>query len=202
MTQLIEETSRIHERYSMKMKQLVFLSALIITSIASAAQFESVFDAMAIESSSGNTNIGWEDVAKIKGVNWRWPSNESGAHSFTMKGETKTDKNPKYVPARIAVSGSRTKITSIDIDMYAKDIPQQNHLDDIDVIGKGKLTKFQTSCDEEDDLGEIEFLKFEKLGYKPLYFRRISSVDGYFISISYTPDSFVERPNKPCKVLR
>ena len=97
----------------MKMEKITLLSLLLITSAASAAQFEYVIDAMAIKSSDGATNNAWEDISKIKGVKWRWPYYESGAHDSTMVGKTKVgkDKNPNIGPTEVTVSGARTMIS-------------------------------------------------------------------------------------------
>lgn len=62
----------VDETRVMKSKPTLLLPLLVATSLASAAQFESIIDAMAIKSAEGHTNNSWEDTAKIKGVKWRW----------------------------------------------------------------------------------------------------------------------------------
>jgi uncharacterized protein YjlB len=148
----------------MIMREIFLLPLLFVCSIAGAAQFESVIDAMAIKASAGHTNNGWENISKIKGVKWSWPYYESGAHESTMVGKTKVgdDKNPNIGAAKVFVSGARTMISSIKISI-------SNESADIQVFGKGKATKIKTSCDDDSASNTFEFYKFEKPGYKPLY---------------------------------
>ena len=51
----------------MKIKQALLLPLCFATSIAGAAQFESVIDAMAIKATEGQTNNDWKETTKIKG---------------------------------------------------------------------------------------------------------------------------------------
>jgi hypothetical protein len=186
----------------MNMKQAVFLSFFCVTSIASATQFESVIDAMAIKSSAGHTNNGWEDISKIKGVKWRWPYYESGAHDSTMIGSTKVgkDKNPNIGATEIAVSGARTMIASVKISI-------SNESADIGGFGKGKATKIKTSCDDNSASNIVEFYRFEKSGYKPLYISYQSSwgaggAGGVDFEVTYTLEDFLSIYTNQCKVLK
>jgi len=185
----------------MKLKQVVALSLFCFTSIASAAQFESVIDAMAVKSSAGHTSNGWEDISRIKGVKWRWPYHESGAHDHTMVGNTKVgkNKNPNIGATEVTVSGARTMIASVKIRI-------SNESAGIEGFGKGKVTKIKTSCDDDSASHAVEFYRFEKPGYKPLYISYQSSLGaggagGIEFEISYTLDRALGIYPKPCKVL-
>jgi hypothetical protein len=187
----------------MKMKQAVLLTLFFVTSIASAAQFDSVVDAMAIKASAGDTNNGWEDISKIKGVKWRWPYYESGAHDYTMVGITKVgrDKNPNIGATEVTVSGMRTMISSVKIRI-------SNESADIGVFGKGKATKIKTSCDDDSASNTVEFYRFEKSGYKPLYISYQSSrgaggADGdVYFEVAYTLEDVLSIYPNPCKVFK
>ena len=182
----------------MKMKQAVLLPLFFVTSIASAAQFESVIDAMAIKSSEGHTSNGWEDISKIKGVKWRWPYYESGAHDSMMEGKTKVgkDNNPNIGATKVTVSGARTMIASVKISI-------SNESADIEGFGKGKATKIKTSCDDDSASNTVKFYRFEKTGYKPLYISYQSSwgaggSGGVDFEVTYTLDNVLNN----CKVLK
>ena len=186
----------------MKIKQMVLLSVFFMSSTASAAQFASVIDAMAIKSSDGMTNKGWEDVAKIKGVKWKWPYHKSGEHDSTMVGVTKVgkDRNPNIGATEVTVSGARTMITAVKISIA-------NEPADIQVFGNGKVSKIKTSCDDDSYSNSVGFYKFEKLGYKPLFISSQSSwgaggdsgsVD---FEVSYALDDALGIYPNPCKVL-
>jgi hypothetical protein len=187
----------------MKMKQAVLLTLFFVTSIASAAQFESVIDAMAVKSSEGHTNNGWEDMSKIKGVKWKWPYYESGAHDYTMVGITKVgrDKNPYIGATTVTVRGMRTMISSVEISI-------ENESADIGVFGKGKATKIKTSCDDDSGSHTVEFYRFEKSGYKPLYISYVTSwgasgdAGGVEFKVAYTLEDVLGDDPKPCKVLK
>lgn len=186
----------------MKIKQIALLPLLFVASIAAAAQFESVIDAMAIKTSAGHTNNGWEDISKIKGVKWSWPYYESGAHDSRMVGKTKVgkDKNSNIGATQVTVSGARTMITSIKISI-------SNESADIQAFGKGKATKLKTSCDDDSASNTVEFYRFEKPGYKPLYISYQSSVGaggagGVDLEVTYAQDDALGIYSSPCTVLK
>lgn len=191
----------------MKTPFLVSASLIIIlaTPITNAAPLESIIDAMAIKSSANHTNNGWESTSKITGVKWKWPYFESGAHNSTMLGATKLgkDKNPNIGATDIKISGARTMISSIDVSI--SNMPQG-----IEVFGKGKAAKIKTSCDEDRASYTVEFYKFEKSGYKPLYISYISSagasgasVTSFKITYSLDPDALsLHSGAPPCRLLK
>jgi hypothetical protein len=187
----------------MKMKQAVLLTLFFVTSIASAAQFESVIDAMAVKSSAGYENSSWKDMSKIKGVKWKWPYYESGAHDFTMVGITKVgrDENPHIGATTVTVRGVRTMVFSVEISI-------DNEHADIGVLGKGKATKIKTSCDDDSLSNTVEFYRFEKSGYNPLYIRYGSSwgasgdAGGVDFKVAYTLEDVLGDGPNPCKVLK
>ena len=95
------------------------LATLAFTFSASAysAQFSSIIDAMAIPKNSLNNVSGWENADEIKGVKWKWPYYESGAHDSTMEGTTKvgSSKNPNIGYTEVTITGARTFMTAIEI---------------------------------------------------------------------------------------
>jgi hypothetical protein len=148
-----------------------------IGSAANAAQFESVIDAIGIKRTiSGTTGNGWEATSKIKGVKWKWPYYESGAHDATMVGKTKVgkDKNPNIGATEIKVSGTRTMIDTIQITI-ANEGEDASEKAVIGMFGQGKIQKISTSCDEDAASSSDAIYQFEKQGYKPLYIHYISS---------------------------
>jgi hypothetical protein len=189
------------------MKHLFLKTSLIlffITPAVNAAQFESVIDAMAIKSSASAsyTNNGWEDTSKIKGVKWKWPYHESGAHDSTMVGKTKVgkDKNPNVGATEIKVNGARTFITDIQISISNESLG-------IEAFGIGKASKIKTSCDDDSASNSVEFYKFEKPGYKPLYISYQSSsgasgAGGVDMKVSYELDDALGIYSTPCTVLK
>ena len=183
------------------MKQVVALSLILIGSIASAAQFESVIDAMTIKFSAGYTNNNWEEISRIKGVKWKWPYYESGAHDHTMVGKTKVGqhKNPNIGVTEVTVSGARAMIASIKISI-------SNESAAIKDFGKGIATKIKTSCDDDSYSNAIEFYRFEKPGYKPLYISSQSSwgaggAGGIDFEVTYTLNDALGIYPNPCTVL-
>ena len=158
---------------------LISLVILMSTSAHAAAPLESFIDALAIKDSASHTNNGWEDTEKIKGVTWEWPYYESGAHDSQMIGSTKlgTDKNPHIGATTITVSGARSFITDIEIAIT-------NASEELAAFGKAKTTKIANTCSTqaieatESALDSLEFYKFEKAGYKPLYISQYASWGG------------------------
>ncbi|MFZ1386623.1 MAG: hypothetical protein WBP46_09795 [Thiolinea sp.] len=155
---------------------LISLVILISPATYAAASLESFIDALAIKDSASHTNNGWEDTEKIKGVNWEWPYYESGAHDSQMVGGIKlgTDKNPNIGATTVTVSGARSFITDIEIAI-------NNASEELAAFGTAKTTKIANTCSEqsieatESALESVEFYKFEKAGYKPLYISQYSS---------------------------
>ncbi len=81
-----------------------------------------------------------------------------------MEGKAKVgkDKNPNVGATTVTVSGMRTMISSVKISIA-------NEAADIAAFGKGKATRIKTSCDDDSASNTVEFYRFEKAGYKPLY---------------------------------
>lgn len=182
--------------------KIISLTIFAITPIAYAAQFESIIDAMAIPSSANHTNNGWESTQKIKGIKWKWPYLESGSHDNTMIGKTKVgkEKNPNIGATEITINGARSFITDIQISI-------SNESQGIDSFGTGKSTKIKTSCDDDSASNALEFYKFEKSGYKPLYISTQASwgaggsgsVD---LKIAYELSDIFDSHSSPCKVIK
>lgn len=186
----------------MKMKQAVLLPLFFVTPLAGAAQFESVIDAMAIKTSEGHTNSSWQDVAKIKGVKWKWPYYESGTHDSTMEGRTKVgkDKNPNIGATTVTVSGMRSMISSVKISIA-------NESANLAEFGKGKASRIKTSCDDDSATNTVEFYRFEKPGYKPLYISYQSSwgaggAGSVDFEVTYTLEDALNIYPNPCKALK
>lgn len=186
----------------MKIKKTLLLSLFFINSTAIATQLESVIDAMAIRTSAEHTNNSWEDTLKIKGVKWRWPYFESGAHDSTMvgKGKIGKDRNPNIGATEVGVSGTRTMITSVNISIY-------NEFVDVKEFGKGELKKIKTSCDDDSASNSSEFYRLEKNGYKPLYISYQSSsgaggTGSVDFKVAYTQDDILGVGKNSCKVLK
>lgn len=137
----------------MKFK-LIFVTLFFLAPLAEAAPFDSIIDAMAIKAGDSQTNNGWEDTAKIQGVEWEWPYAEVGKHDDQMLG--------KAGDAEITVNGTRAFITDVEITI-------DNGEQDIKAFGKGNITKIKTSCDDDSLLNTVAFYQFERDKHKPLY---------------------------------
>jgi hypothetical protein len=175
---------------------------VLVAPLAGAAQFESIIDAMAIKSSAGQSNNGWDDISRIKGVKWKWPRHEVGDHDFTMTGRAKygRDKNPNIGETEVIVSGVRTMISSVKISIA-------NESAGIEELGKGKATKIKTSCDDDSFTNTVEFYRFDKSGYKPLYvsYQSSSGASGpgsVGIEVAYLLEDVLGIFQNPCMVLK
>lgn len=185
----------------MKFKYALLLPLCLATPLAGAAQFESVIDAMAIKATDGHTNNDWKDTTKIKGVQWKWPYHESGAHDSTMEGKTKVgkDRNPNIGATRVSVSGMRTMISSIKISIA-------NESADLSAFGKGRATPIRTSCDDDSASNTVAFYRFDKPGYKPLYISYQSSwgaggAGSVDFELAYRLEDVLAIYPNPCKVI-
>jgi hypothetical protein len=95
----------------------------------------------------------------------------------------------------------RTMISSVEISI-------ENESADIGVFGKGKATKIKTSCDDDSASNTVEFYRFEKSGYKPLYISYVTSwgasgdAGGVEFKVAYTLEDVLGDDPKPCKVLK
>lgn len=186
----------------MKIKQALLFLLLPAVALCNAAQFESVIDAMAIQASAGQTNNGWEDMAKIKGVKWRWPYYQSGAHDASMVGNTKVghDKNPHIGATTVTVNGARTMVATIKIDIA-------NASADMAAFGTGKASKINTSCDEDAATDKVAFYRFDKPGYKPLYISRQESwgaggAGSVAFTLAYALEDVLNIHPTPCMVVK
>jgi len=157
--------------------KLAILAMISLSPILHAATLESFIDAMAIKTSDNYTNNSWDNTAKIKGVKWKWPYYQSGAHpdpnapmlsSMVGKAKFGKSKNPNVGVADIKISGPRNFINYISIS-----IANESH--QIEEFGKAKVTKIKTNCDDDSASNTIGFYKFEKAGYKPLYISSFES---------------------------
>lgn len=161
------------------MKKFTFISSILVAIFSPsvfAAQFESVIDAISIESKATHTNNSWDDTQKIKRVKWKWSYYESGAHDSTMVGKTKVgkDKNPNIGATEITVSGTRTMISKIQLNIQNEgEDPSEEAV--IKLFGKGQVKKISTTCDIDDTSNHDATYQFEKSGYKPVYIRYMSS---------------------------
>lgn len=181
------------------MKTILSLAVTLLLSFsnAQATELASVIDAFAIKSTADHTNNSWEDMQTIKKVNWLWPYYESGAHDSTMQGQTKIgqDKNPNIGATNITISGARSFVTDIHINI-------ENEMVDLSVFGQGKAERFQTSCDEDSASFSIKFYKFTKPRHKPLYINHQSSWGNSGGSsdfmISYTLEDILQIYEEPC----
>ena len=180
---------RFYESFFIVLITLILTSGILCSwGVANAAQFESVIAAMAIKNTDTTTNNGWESTLKIKGVKWKWPYYESGAHDSTVEGKTKVgkDKNPNIGSTEIRISGPRTMISKISIviantDGFA-DESSIRHL-----FGKGKIKKINTSCDSDYATNADATYQFVNQGYKPLYINyTYSSGAGGFGTVGVT----------------
>ena len=119
-----------------------------------------------------------------------------------MVGRSKVgkDKNPNIGATEVTVSGARTMIASVKISI-------SNESADIGVFGKGNATKIKTSCDDGSASNTVEFYRFEKPGYKPLYISYQSSwgaggAGGVDFEVTYTLENVLSIYPNPCKVLK
>jgi hypothetical protein len=195
------------------MKTIVSLFLLFVTTmaaasgpVATAGQFKSVIDAIAIKTS--DTQAPWARTTRIKGVEWQWPHYKAGAHDYAMLGTARVlgRKIPPATSVDMKVKGVRGSIEYLEITIGMVDTPVDVLMD---VFGKGQVSKIKTSCDE-DALGrKTAFYRFDKAGYKPLY---ISHVSGWGANgmlgtinfvISYKQDHSLSGTHtlEPCKVI-
>ncbi len=187
----------------MKIKYALLLPLLLsVSTLCNAAQFESVIDAMAIPAVVGHTNNGWEDMAKIKGVEWRWPYYQSGAHDATMVGKAKVgkDKNPHIGATTVTVTGARTMVTVIKINIA-------NASADLAAFGNGKTSKISTSCDKDAANDKAAFYRFDKPGYKPLYISHqeswgASGAGSVAFAVAYALEDVLNIHPTPCAVVK
>lgn len=161
------------------MKTLAITSVILATACSTsafAAQFETIVEAIAINSTATHTNNGWESTQKIKGVKWKWPYHQSGAHGSTMIGVTKVgkDKNPNIGATKVTVSGARTFISEIKVEIQNEgENPSESALRTL--FGAGKAKKVPSSCDIDDmSYADATYL-FEKPGYKPVFVKYVAS---------------------------
>ena len=161
------------------MKTSALTSAILAAAFSTsalAAQFESVIEAIAINSTATHTNNGWEDTQKIKGVKWKWPYHQSGAHDSTMLGISKfgKDKNPNIGATKVTISGARTFISEIKVEIQNEgENPSESAVKTL--FGVGKVKKIASSCDADDMSNADATYYFEKPGYKPVFVKYVSS---------------------------
>lgn len=153
--------------------------AMIFSVPAYSAQFSSVVDSVAIPKNASYSGHSWEDADKIRGITWRWPYYNSGAHNYTMIGETKVgnSKNPNIGYTEVRINGNRNFIVKAHILMQNGGvIPSKESVNYY--LGKGKVIKIKSSCDE-DYMSYISShdatYRFTKKNFKPVFVRYSSS---------------------------
>lgn len=183
----------------MNNKFKALFSLIFFSSSASADQFESVIDAMSIKSSEMHSNNDWESSSLIKGVDWKWPYYESGAHDSTMTGVAKfgKDKNPNIGSTEIVINGSRSMMSSVEIKI-------SNMEAGLEVLGHGNFKRISTSCDSDSPLNTVEFYSLERPGYKPLYVRYFTSWGaggggGVYFEVAYRIEDVLDLYESPCE---
>lgn len=125
-----------------------------VAGVATAGQFDSVFDAMLIPTSAAHTNNDWAATMKIKGVRWDWPHTASGQHDHTMVGRTASGTD-------IEVAGSRSMIHAVAISV-------ENEGADIRAFGPGPA-RIKTTCDTDGGTYAVSFYRLSRAGFKPLF---------------------------------
>ena len=143
---------------------LSIIASSLLTTAACAQQFQSVVEALSIKANASYTNPGWDAAKQIKGVKWRWPYNQSGAHDSTMVGKTKVgkDKNPHIGDTTVTIRGARTMIFEVEISVHNASV-------DMAALGPGKKTRLKTSCDKDGVSDRFALYRFDRSGYLPLY---------------------------------
>jgi hypothetical protein len=134
-------------------------------------QLESLVTAFAIKTTDDVSNTSWNETYKIKGIKWKWPDSELGAHNYRMVGMTKVGKSkyPNYGRTTVTITGSKSMLSDITITI-------DNNLGGTNLFGKGKVTHIKTSCDlnNEDGMNSYQLYSFEKKGYKPIFINHTS----------------------------
>ena len=119
-------------------------AAFTLPASASAAQFESVIEGFAIPSDADHTVNMWKDTDKIKGIKWKWPYYETGAHDHKMWGKAKVGHSKKsgVGETNVEIQGSRMNIQMvfINVSLLNKDhsTKEINHL-----FGAGTVKKIE-----------------------------------------------------------
>lgn len=152
------------------LKKIIVLTVISLPIIASATTLPSVINAFAIKQVDAHNHNSWENTQKIKNVKWQWKYYESGAHDFTMKGQTHLgkSKNPNIGKTSIQINGLRTMITNAQISVDNKHV-------DVKEFGAGKYQKISTECDIDGVLTYFYVYKYTKKGYKPLFISQSGS---------------------------
>ena len=150
------------------------LATLAFTFSASAysAQFSSIIDAMAIPKTSPSNVSVWENIDKIKGVKWKWPYYESGAHDSTMEGTTKvgSSRNPNIGYTEITITGARTFMTAIEIMIQNEgEHPSKSEINKL--FGSGKSIKIASSCDNNNANEGDATYHFTRAKVQPVFIR-------------------------------
>lgn len=132
--------------------------------IAFAAPLDQIIDAMSIPVAASHTNIGWEGLAKAKGVRWDWPASQSGAHDHTMRGKLRVS---GAGVAEVTVTGARSFVDSVAVTL-----PEPGFA--ASLMGQG-LAKIATTCDEDTGGYSVAFYRITRPGFKPLFASHTSS---------------------------
>ncbi len=146
---------------------LLYGLPFIVSAADKSAPFATMIDAIGIRTNQTHTNNSWEDVAKIKGIEWKWSIYESGAHDSTMEGTTKigTSSNPNVGITEVKVEGFRTSISKIHVEISNE--PHYTTVDDL--FGEGDIKEIPTSCDIDGASASSIVYEYIKSGYNPLY---------------------------------
>ena len=146
--------------------------AFTFSAPAYSAQFSSIIDAMAIPKNSLNNVSGWENADEIKGVKWKWPYYESGAHDSTMEGTTKVgrSKNPNVGYTEVTITGARTFMTAIEIMIQNEgESPSKSEINKL--FGSGKVVKIASSCDSNHPNEGDATYYFTRAKDQPIFIR-------------------------------
>lgn len=152
------------------------IAAMIFSVPAYSAQFSSVVDSVAIPKNASYSGHSWEDADKIRGITWRWPYYNSGAHNYTMIGETKVgnSKNPNIGYTEVKINGNRNFIVKAHIFMQNEGaMPSKESVNYY--LGKGEVVKIKSSCDYDSALHGDATYSFTKKNFKPIFVRYSSS---------------------------
>lgn len=188
------------------MKRLIALFVLLfsVVTAANAAQFETVVDALAIPEKESHTNNNWSATQRIKGVRWKWPFHQTGEHNSTQVGVAKVgkNKNPNVGAVTVTVTGARSFISKIHLSIAN---PEETLT--VADFGKGKATMLKTTCDEPSVSNTVEFYRFVKPGFKPLFIGHQASygasgagTDNWELSNSLNEALDMDIQAEPCKL--
>ena len=145
--------------------------AFTFSASACSAQFSSIIDTIAIPKNVEHS-VAWENAESIKGVKWKWPYYESGAHDHTMVGTTQVgkDKNPNIGYTEVTINGARTFITNIEINI-SNDGGDPSESEVKEFFGSGKVMKVVSSCDQDEPSWKVATYSFKRPKDQPVFIK-------------------------------